>query len=38
MTALDRAAPETQVAESEAPGRVRRLGGALALFLAPWAS
>jgi len=36
MTALDRAAPETQVAESEAPGRVRRLGGALALFLAPW--
>ena len=36
MTALDRATPEAQVAEFDAPGRVRRLGGALALFLAPW--
>jgi hypothetical protein len=36
MTAVDRAAPESRIAAPVAPGRVRRLGGALALVLAPW--
>ena len=36
MTAVDRATPDSAVAEAAATGRVRRLGGALALVLAPW--
>ena len=36
MTAVDRATPDFAVAEAAATGRVRRLGGALALILAPW--
>ena len=36
MTAVDRAAVESRIAAPVAPGRVRRLGGALALVLAPW--
>jgi hypothetical protein len=37
MTAVDRAAPAQGVAQPDTPERVRRLGGALALVLAPWA-
>jgi hypothetical protein len=37
MTAVDRAAPTQGVVQPDTPGRVRRLGGALALVLAPWA-
>jgi hypothetical protein len=36
MTAVDRATPTQDIAQPDAPGRVRRLGGALALVLAPW--
>ena len=36
MTAVDRAAATQEIAQPDAPGRVRRLGGALALVLAPW--
>jgi hypothetical protein len=36
MTAVDRAAVESRIAAPVASGRVRRLGGALALVLAPW--
>jgi hypothetical protein len=35
MTAVERSAPAPAVAQSDMPGRVRRLGGALALILAP---
>ena len=36
MTTVERTAPAREVAPPEAPGQVRRWGGALALFLAPW--
>jgi len=36
MTAVDQAAPAQGVAQPDTPGQVRRLGGALALILAPW--
>ena len=36
MTAVDRAAPTQAIAQPDAPGRLRRLGGALALVVAPW--
>jgi hypothetical protein len=36
MTAVDQAAPAQGVARPDTPGQVRRLGGALALILAPW--
>ncbi|HEX7212114.1 MAG TPA: hypothetical protein VF241_14410 [Propionibacteriaceae bacterium] len=36
MTTVERTAPAGEVAPPEAPGQVRRWGGALALFLAPW--
>ena len=36
MTAVDRATPTQDIAQPDASGRLRRLGGALALVLAPW--
>jgi hypothetical protein len=36
MTAVDRATPTRAVAQAPAAGLVRRLGGALALIIAPW--
>jgi hypothetical protein len=36
MTAVDRATPTQDIAQPDASGRRRRLGGALALALAPW--
>ena len=36
MTAVDRAAPTQAIAQPDAPGRLRRLSGALALVVAPW--
>jgi hypothetical protein len=36
MTAVDRATPESRIAAPVASGRVRQLGGAFALVLAPW--
>jgi hypothetical protein len=36
MTAVDRATPTQDIAQPDVSGRLRRLGGALALVLAPW--
>ena len=36
MTAVDRATPTQDIAQPDASGRLRRLGGALALVFAPW--
>jgi hypothetical protein len=36
MTAVEQTVPRQGVAQPDAPGRVRRLGGALALIVAPW--
>jgi hypothetical protein len=36
MTALEQTAPAQDVAAPDSPHRVRRMGGALALVLAPW--
>jgi hypothetical protein len=36
MTAVGRATPTQDIAQPDASGRLRRLGGALALVLAPW--
>jgi hypothetical protein len=36
MTAVDRATPTQDIAQPDASGRLRRLGGALVLVLAPW--
>jgi hypothetical protein len=36
MTAVDRATPTQDITQPDASGRLRRLGGALALAIAPW--
>ncbi len=36
MTAVEQTVPRQGAAQPDAPGRVRRLGGALALIVAPW--